>query len=145
MVSCRYAPGSILMRISNRKFWRHMLPRLAYHNPTIPMTVSRSENKESPCVLSVHLSPPSSEPTSETKPNILQIDMKMKQESEILSQLITATGAKQVEPTSEEVEMMRELEEQEVKSERDSVRSRAARAQWKKEQDMLKQAREGAL
>lgn len=122
-----------------------MLPRLAYHNPTVPMTVARSENKESPCVLSVHLAPPPSEATPDSKPSILQIDMKMKQESEILSQLMQVTGAKQVEPTGEEVEMMRDLEEQRQKSDKDSVRSRAARAQWKKEQDMLKQAREGAL
>jgi large subunit ribosomal protein MRP49 len=124
-----------------------MLPRLAYHNPSIPMVVARSDDKDSPCVLSVHLASPSSDgtPTTETSPNVLEIDMKMKQESEILSQLIQMTGARQVEPTTEEVEMMRDLEQQKVKCERDSTRSRAARAQWKKEQDMLRQAREGAL
>jgi large subunit ribosomal protein MRP49 len=71
--------------------------------------------------------------------------MKMKQESEILVQLIEATGAKQVEPTQEEVELMRDLEEHSIKSENDSERSKAWRAQWKKEQNMLKAAREGTL
>ena len=122
-----------------------MLPRLAYHNPSIPITVTRTVNKESPCLLTVHTS--SSDPATQSTPTEakMEIDMKMKQESEILAQLMQMTGARQVEPSGEEVAMMRELEEQRVKSERDSVRSRAARAQWKKEQDMLKQAREGAL
>jgi large subunit ribosomal protein MRP49 len=106
------------------------------------MTVARSEEKESPAVLSVHFAPTTSETTS-AAPAPLQIDMKMKQESEILQLLMQQTGAKQVEPTPDEVEAMRDLEETGVKSERDSVRSKAARAQWKKEQDMLKQAREG--
>jgi large subunit ribosomal protein MRP49 len=139
------------------KFWRHILPRLAYHNPSIPMTVNRTADKEGPCVLSVHLASPTSSssettpaPSSEAEPSlatpdVLTIDMKMKQESEILAQLMEMTGAKQVEPTPEEVELMRDLEEQSVKSERDSVRSKAWRAQWKKEQNMLKAAREGTL
>lgn len=134
-----------------------MLPRLAYHNPSVPMTVHRTEDKESPCVLSVHLNSPASSPsdaepapasgaeTTPQTPNVLTIDMKMKQESEILQQLMEVTGAKQVEPTAEEVELMRDLEEQGIRSDRDSSRSKAFRAQWKKEQNMLKAAREGAL
>jgi large subunit ribosomal protein MRP49 len=124
-----------------------MLPRLAYHNPSIPITVTRNATQDSPCVLSVHLASDTAEDAQTPSPssNVLTIDMKRKQESEILSQLIQATGAKQVEPTAEEVEMMRDLEEQKGKSEKDSRRSLAHRAQWKKEQDMLKAAREGAL
>ena len=136
-----------LMTRVHSKFWRHILPRLAYHNPSIPISVTRSETKDSPCVLSVHLASneASAESSQTATPNVLTIDMKMKQESEILSQLMQVTGAKQVEPTSEEVDMMRDLEEQRARGEKDSSRSRAHRAQWKKEQDMLKAAREGAL
>lgn len=38
-----------------RKFWRHMLPRLKYHNPRIPMTVSRTNNQTGPATLSIYL------------------------------------------------------------------------------------------
>ena len=108
--------------------------------------------------MSVHLESPATSPTDATPatvsgsedvavtpatPNVVTIDMKSRPESEILRQLMETTGARQVEPNAEELELMRDLQEHNVKAEKDSVRSKAVRAQWKKEQNMLKAAREG--
>jgi large subunit ribosomal protein MRP49 len=38
----------------NRKFWRYMLPRLKFHNPNVPMTVTRTTDKNQPALLSVY-------------------------------------------------------------------------------------------
>jgi len=46
-----------------------------------------------------------------------------------------------VAPKQEEMEALRDLEEQKERSARDSERSKAVRAQWKKEQAMLAAAR----
>jgi len=46
-----------------------------------------------------------------------------------------------VTPKQEEMEALKDLEEQKERSARDSERSKAVRAQWKKEQAMLAAAR----
>lgn len=134
-----------------------MLPRLQYHNPAVPMTVKRKEAQDCPSILSIHFASPTASTTGATSAspagsgtpagseNVINIDMKMKESSDVLAQLMEVTGATQVEPTPEEVELMRDLEEQAAKSKEDSIRSLAARAQWKKEKDMLRAAREGNL
>lgn len=38
-----------------RKFWRHMLPRLKYHNPGVLMSVSRTQEQTGPAIMSIYM------------------------------------------------------------------------------------------
>jgi large subunit ribosomal protein MRP49 len=168
----------------SRKFWRHMLPRLKFHNPAVEMTVTRSSDQTGPATLAIYMrrvaasaaaqsaeeSASSSEQAPELLPSesfpqgpnrvdqlliptkskiprpskeqeVVTIDMKNKQENEILREFLKVTGGQEVQPTQGELDTLRELEEFREKSKSDSERSKAVRAAWKREQDMLKQAR----
>jgi large subunit ribosomal protein MRP49 len=145
-----------------RMFWRNMLPRLKYHNPAVPMTVNRTADHAGPSTLSIFLSSnPSSTTASTPSPDsltgtssdttstpllasaaeVLTIDMKHKSEDDILNEFLEVTGAATVDPKPDELESLRDLEEQKERSARDSERSMAVRTQWKKEQAMLAAAR----
>lgn len=39
----------------HRKFWREHLPRLKYHNPSVPMIVNRHDNNQSPPLMTIYL------------------------------------------------------------------------------------------
>lgn len=67
--------------------------------------------------------------------------MKHRHESQILVQLLAITKAVPIEPTEEESEQIRELEEQQLLSEQDSKRSQAANEKRKRAEAMLAQAR----
>ena len=120
-----------------RKVWRKYMPRLKYHNPAISMTVNRSHNQEGPATLTVYFAPPprissattspspSSTDTSTTpsghKPadRIATIDMKHKNESEILSRLLELTKGVPYEATPEELDELMEVDVEKRRSERD--------------------------
>lgn len=139
------------------KFWRHHLPRLKYHNPAIPMTVSRTTDQSGPATLTIHFgsaAEPSPEVDSTTPADstvtssgaadrVVTIDMKTKQDSEILQELLKATKAVELGPTEEDQEALRELEEQRERSARDSEMSREVNAKRKREAEALAQARRG--
>jgi large subunit ribosomal protein MRP49 len=177
-----------------------MLPRLKYHNPAIPMTVSRTTNQTGPATFSIFFGkelptqPPvneaesltsspiqeqkqdSSLSPSETLPSefipvrhlefsedgryktrdgaflkkapvpspsqsVIRIDMKHKSEEQILEEFMKITDGKEVHPTQGELDTLRELEEFRQRARKDSERSKAVREKWKREQEMLKQAR----
>ena len=67
--------------------------------------------------------------------------MKQRTNTEILNELVRVTNAFPIEPTPEEMEEIRTLEEQRVRSERDSKLSREVRARVKREKELLEQAR----
>lgn len=67
--------------------------------------------------------------------------MKHRHESEILSQLLLLTNATPVEPTAEELQQIRDLEDQRQLSERDSKRSQAVNEKRRRQEAMLAQAR----
>ena len=69
------------------------------------------------------------------------IDMRHRPNSEILSELIRVTGAYPVEPTPEDREEMRLLEEQRVRSEQAAKLSAEVRARAKREKELMEQAR----
>jgi large subunit ribosomal protein MRP49 len=69
------------------------------------------------------------------------INMKDRQESEILGKLMEITKAKPVRPTAEELQQIRELEEQKAKSDAVRVLSLAEKARRQREKDILNQAR----
>ena len=121
-----------------RKVWRKYMPRLKYHNPAISMTVNRSHNQEGPATLTVYFAPPprissataSPAPSSSTDPSttpsghtpadrIATIDMKHKNESEILSRLLELTKGMPYEATPEELEELKEVDVEKRRSERD--------------------------
>ena len=69
------------------------------------------------------------------------IDMKHRTNSEILNELIRVTGAYPIEPTPQDREEMRMLEEQRLRSQRDAKLSAEVRARAKREKELLEQAR----
>ncbi|KAJ9661257.1 hypothetical protein H2201_006616 [Coniosporium apollinis] len=125
--------------------------------PAIPMTVSRTTDQSGPATLTIHFgsaaetSPEagSTIPTDSTTTSsgaadrVVTIDMKNKQDSEILQELLKATKATELGPTEEDQEAIRELEEQRERSARDSEMSREVNAKRKREAEALAQARRG--
>ncbi|KFY08340.1 hypothetical protein V492_06310 [Pseudogymnoascus sp. VKM F-4246] len=139
-----------------RKFWQSYLPRLKYHNPTVSMTLERTENQEGPALMTVYFDDttqpqtPSSpaagtqtEPTTSNQQRVVTINMKHRHESEILSQLLALTNAVPVEPTPEETERLAELAVKQELSEKDSARHLIYNQEKKREQAILAHARSG--
>ena len=149
-----------------RKFWRHQLVRMKYHNPAVPMTVDqlKEQTPDTEATMSVHFtsqspehmtsdsataSPAPAESTTTTSTpsdhdpveRVETIDMKHKTESQILDELIRLTGAYTIEPTEAEKEELRLLAEQKVRSERDAKAALERRAAAKREKELLEQAR----
>jgi len=143
-----------------RKFWRNYLPRLKYHNPAVSMTVNRITDQAGPATMTIFYAPPleSSSPTASpagssststsTTPSIHTpfdrtetINMKHRNESEILSLLMDLTKAIPVKATPEEEQELRQLEEENKRSELDAQRSAEVNALRKREAALLDQAR----
>ena len=119
------------------------------------MTIDRTALPEDPAVLSVHFasqdaapsttstsaidSIPSEDPTQRVE----TIDMKGRTSEEILEDFVRVTKAHPVEPTAEEKEELRSLEEQRVRSARDSALSKEVKARVDREKSLLEQARRG--
>jgi large subunit ribosomal protein MRP49 len=147
-----------------RKFWRNCLPRLKYYNPAVPMTVNRTTNQTGPALMTVHFTSP--EAAATIKPEISStttkqtstgpvpeskagpptertevINMKHRQDSEILEQLLKLTKAKVVRATAEEQREIQEMEEQNARSERDATMMAEVNATKKREAEILEQAR----
>ncbi|KAF7189833.1 hypothetical protein HII31_08940, partial [Pseudocercospora fuligena] len=145
-INMRFAPRMNQGHMGPRKFWRHELIRLKYHNPSVSMTVDRTALQDDPAVMTIHFSQPSSssQPTSEnpsSEERIETLNMKNYTSSEILDAVVRLTKAYPVEPTPEDLEEMQKLEEQRIRSARDSKLSQEVRARVKREQQLLEQAR----
>jgi len=67
--------------------------------------------------------------------------MKHRPESEILDQLLAITRARIVKPTAEETRQIQEIEDQNARSERDSIMMAEVNAKRKREEAILIQAR----
>jgi len=123
-----------------RIFWREYLPRLKYHNPSIPITVHRHADTTLPSTLLIHLSKPG------TSPIIEELEIAKKNDKEILATLIEkAGGAKLVEPSRDELEILERLEDVNKKAMKDRVESIKMMAKVRKQRDMLEQASQGAV
>jgi len=105
--------------------------RVEKNRPAISSTTT-SQISSGPAAKSTQMSPIERTAT---------INMKHRHESQILSQLLAVTKAVPVEPTKEELEQIRELEEQQRLSEQDSKRSQAVNVKRKRTEAMLAQAR----
>jgi len=121
-----------------RKFWRHELVRLKYHNPSVSMTVDRNQTQDGPATMAVHFA---DEEAGEAKERVETINMKNFSSSDILDALVRLTKAYPIEPTPEDREELAKLEEQQKRSERDSKLSQEVRAKAKREAQLLEQAR----
>jgi large subunit ribosomal protein MRP49 len=99
------------------------------------MTVNRrAENHTGPALMTVHFASPDKERTK-------VLDMKNRDVSEIVAQLMTLTNAKPVRPTAEETRQLQELEEYRAKSAQDRERMKAVMEQRRREEAILTQAR----
>lgn len=119
------------------------------------MTVNRTMNQEGPALMTVHFNDAaSSQIPSETggkassesasidqAERVVTINMKHRHESEILSQLLAVAKAVPINPTPEELEQLRDLEEQQTLSEKDSTRHQAYNEAKKRKEAILAQAR----
>lgn len=146
----------------NRKFWKEYLPRLKYHNPSIPMIVNRHDQNQLPPTMSIYLrksdssaaasseplAQPSSSRTNLSKAQpptaderVVHIDMTNKHSSHILEFFMAETRAVPLQPTNEEITEMQALETLRRNADVDRERVRQLRLEKKKEEDMLKRAR----
>lgn len=145
----------------NRKFWRENLPRLKYHNPSVPMIVNRHSRNNKKPTLSIYLRKPDastpapatrSQPSSSrnnmskaTPPDadekIITVDMTEKHSSHILEYVLAETRAVPIKPTKEEIRELQELDAMARQAEVDRARMRSLREEKKREEDMLQRAR----
>ncbi|KAI5376044.1 hypothetical protein J4E82_005290 [Alternaria postmessia] len=149
------------------KFWRNMLPRMKYRNPSIPIEIARHNDPDGPSLLHVYTSktqpatgstnsptaqqsdssPPSGTPNPrntlvpDTSKPTYTIDIRDQSESEILEALVQKTGAQQLEPTEQELAEMKEIEEFKERSEADRVQVRERLLKERREAELLKLAR----
>lgn len=145
-ITMRFAPKIDDGHRGPKRFFRHILPRIKYRNPALPITVDRSAAQSDPAILNVVFKNDSAStsapaPAAEGGDRVVTIQMKHKSESEILRQLYEVTGAKEVEPTDVEQEELRQLTERKERSRRDSERMFEVNRQRKREAEMLAAAR----
>ncbi|KAF4550140.1 Mitochondrial ribosomal protein L51 / S25 / CI-B8 domain-containing protein [Elsinoe fawcettii] len=146
-----------------RKFWRHELVRLKYHNPAVAMTIDHNAPNEEEPLMTVFFAPKDAiktsgsstggaAPTTSTSGDKVASDstptdraesitMAWKKEEEILDDLIRVTKATTVQPTAEERAQLRQLAEDASRSKVDSERSLAVVAERKRQEAILKEAR----
>jgi len=147
----------------DRKFWRHELIRLKYHNPAIPMTIDRTATSKDPATMTIFFTPKGAAQTSATvtgapaatsstsgdktsssytpSDRTEEINITNRTADEILSDFIKVTKAIPVEPTPQEREELQTLEQARIRSERDSKLSLEVREKQKREEAILAQAR----
>ncbi|KAH7090757.1 CI-B8 domain-containing protein [Paraphoma chrysanthemicola] len=148
-----------------RKFWREMLPRIKYRNPTIPISISRHTDADGPSLLHIYTTSPTPQqaPTTssvsnqapsssatpnpqttlvpDTSPPTHTLNIRDINESEILDMLVKTIGATQLEMTEQEKAEMQEMKEQNERSEKDRVQVREYLTKERREQELLKLAR----
>ena len=145
-----------------RKVWRKYLPRLKYHNPAISMTINRSHDQEGPATLTVYYIHPSRSSSATTSPapstskdpstavsghaptdEIATIDMKHKNESEILSRLLELTNAMPYEASPDELAELRSVDDERRRSETDREAQARLNEVKRQEKALLNLARGG--
>ncbi|KAG6008229.1 hypothetical protein E4U21_004828 [Claviceps maximensis] len=144
-----------------RKFWQEYLPRLKYHNPSVPMILNRHDDYRTPPLLTIYLRTKPDDPTTATTTTqpvssctnlspaqppaphekIVTIDLKSKHSTQILEHFLAETRAEPIEMSKEDIAEMQHFEGLNRQSALDRERVRQLRAEKKKEEDMLKRAR----
>ncbi|KAF2154233.1 hypothetical protein K461DRAFT_125023 [Myriangium duriaei CBS 260.36] len=146
-----------------RKFWHHELVRLKFHNPAVSMTVDRDLKNDQEALLTVFFAPEDAHLTSNTAtggPSATtstsgakvasdhapvekteSVKISHKRAEEILADLIRITDAEPIEPAEEDVQLERELADQEQRSKADHDRGMALNAEKARQAALLAEAR----
>lgn len=138
-VHLHFAPKINNGHAGARKFWRNALPRIKYHNPAIPMTVTRTKDQTMPATLVLSFgrttassivrdrsSLPAMTPSAPIQDQVRidrkeVIDVTNLHDTEILARLTKSTNATVVLPTAEEVEQLQRLEVEKAKCRQDAL------------------------
>ncbi|KAH8710080.1 CI-B8 domain-containing protein [Phaeosphaeriaceae sp. PMI808] len=123
-----------------RKFWREMLPRIKYRNPSIPIAIERHSEPTGPSLLHIYTHASSSPAAADQAPTHT-IDIRDQEEAQILDALVKAVGATPIAPTPQEEVESQEIAEFKVRSEKDRVQVRDKLLKERREQELLKVAR----
>ncbi|KAF2005179.1 hypothetical protein P154DRAFT_518712 [Amniculicola lignicola CBS 123094] len=129
-----------------KKFWREMLPRIKYRNPSIPIQISRHDSPSGPALLHIYTAsagtPSADAASSSPEPTPTHtIDMKLQTSSLILQQLIEKTKATILDATEQEQEELAALEIQKARSEADRALVREKLDAKRREEKLLRLAR----
>jgi large subunit ribosomal protein MRP49 len=142
------------------KFWRNCLPRLKYYNPAVSMTVDRTLDQSAPAIMTLFYAPQPSTESATSAPTPLSsttrtstpsdhqpfdrtdtIDMQHKTDTQILQEFMNKTKAMEVPPTPEDEQIRMELEEQNLKSEKDRALMATVNKKKRDEEERIKQAK----
>jgi large subunit ribosomal protein MRP49 len=153
---------------TDRKFWREMLPRIKYRNPSVPIEIARHNDPDGPSLLHVYTAsktqpttastdspiaqqsataPPSGTPNArntlvpDTSKPTYTINIRDQTQSEILEALVKETGAEELQATEQELAEMQEIKEFKERSEADRVQVRERLLKERREAELLKLAR----
>ncbi|CAI7586076.1 hypothetical protein PCG10_007706 [Penicillium crustosum] len=140
-----------------RHFWRNCLPRLKYHNPGVPMSVTQTSNQQGPAALTIYFAERVGSaatalanekkvidelaPAPEANEQSAVLDIKNRTYQQIWDRVQAMTNAKVVPATSEDIALSQKLAEIKKKSGPDRERVRAIRQAKKDQERMLAEAR----
>ncbi|KAJ5961612.1 hypothetical protein N7501_006553 [Penicillium viridicatum] len=140
-----------------RHFWRNCLPRLKYHNPGVPMTVTQTSNQQGPAALTIYFAERAGSaatalanekrvidelaPAPEANEQSAVLDIKNRTYEQIWDRVQAMTNAKVVPANSEDIALSQELAEIKKRSGPDRQRVQAIRQAKKDQERMLAEAR----
>ncbi|KUM58674.1 hypothetical protein ACN42_g8488 [Penicillium freii] len=140
-----------------RHFWRNCLPRLKYHNPGVPMTVTQTSNQQGPAALTIYFAERAGSaatalanekkvidelaPAPEANEQSAVLDIKNRTYEQIWDRVQAMTNAKVVPANSEDIALSEELAEIKKRSGPDRQRVQAIRQAKKDQERMLAEAR----
>lgn len=140
-----------------RHFWRNCLPRLKYHNPGVPMSVTQTSNQQGPAALTIYFAERVGSaatalanekkvidelaPAPEANEQSAVLDIKNRTYQQIWDRVQAMTNAKVVPANSEDIALSQKLAEIKKKSGPDRERVQAIRQAKKDQERMLAEAR----
>ncbi|KAJ5971937.1 uncharacterized protein N7479_001855 [Penicillium vulpinum] len=140
-----------------RHFWRNCLPRLKFHNPGVPMTVTQTSDQQGPAALTIYFAERVGSaatslanekkvtdelaPAPEANEQSAVLDIKNRTYQQIWDRVQAMTGATVVPATPEDIALSQKLAEIKRKSGPDRQRVAAIRQAKKDQERMLAEAR----
>ncbi|OJJ82821.1 mitochondrial 54S ribosomal protein mL61 [Aspergillus glaucus CBS 516.65] len=139
-----------------RHFWRQCLPRLKYHNPSIPITVKQTEEQDGPAALTIYFAENASNaatlnaakdindkyaPAAGESEKTAVVDLRDLDWKRIWDKVRVMTGAKEVQASAKEEEEVKKLEQMAVQSVKDQERNAKIRQTKRDQERMLQEAR----
>lgn len=140
-----------------RHFWRNVLPRLKYHNPSIPMTVQQTSEQDGPAALTIYFAErvggtataiagkkqiaDKHAPVPGSNEKTAVVDVRGLNWEEIWTRVQASTGAQEVAASGEDEAELKKLAEIGEKAVKDRERIQAMRQAKKDQERMLAEAR----